>query len=294
MAKKIRYSQPLAELWDSYNKSNKSNNLSPKEFIHKWIDPQIMNPFMPDGTLTQTNILIADLFYADSIKKFLHLYFVDKSLRDFLAGLPIRDFDGLKKFIVENGTQEEDGMISTFGQVKGLGTKTAHLDFGIHIPFENRMKGYAFSFLYKPENDKLVFVWIVGQNAGFLPFEQYKVLEKEKTEDLKKLLEYFNLAVNTIVYMNTFPECVVDGVPNQVKDEYSKKITIAEKILENIENHDSKKMMTPHFRRGYFKRLTSDFYTRKKGQCVFVRETMVNGKAKTVYTADNLEKLSEE
>ena len=38
MAKKIRYSQPLAELWDSYNKSNKSNNLSPKEFIHKWID----------------------------------------------------------------------------------------------------------------------------------------------------------------------------------------------------------------------------------------------------------------
>ena len=88
MAKKIRYSQPLAELWDSYNKSNRNNNLSPKEFIHKWIDPQIMNPFMPDGTLTQRNILIADLFYADSIKEFLHLYFVDKSLRDFLAGLP--------------------------------------------------------------------------------------------------------------------------------------------------------------------------------------------------------------
>lgn len=292
MAKKIRYSQPLAELWDSYNKSNRNNNLSPKEFIHKWIDPQIMNPFMPDGTLTQRNILIADLFYADSIKEFLHLYFVDKSLRDFLAGLPIRDFDDLKKFIIENGTQEEDGMISTLGQVKGLGTKTTHLDFGIHIPFENRMKGYAFSFLYKPENGKLVFVWMVGQNAGFLPFEQYKLLEK--TEDSKKLIEYFNLAVNTIVYMNTFPECVVDGVPNQVKNEYSKKITIAEKVLENIENPDSKKMMTPHFRRGYFKRLTSDFYTRKKGQCVFVRETMVNGKAKTVYTADNLEKLSEE
>ena len=35
------------------------------------------------------------------------------------------------------------------------------------------------------------------------------------------------------------------------------------------------------------------FYTRKKGQCVFVKEIMVNGNAKTVYTADNLENLSE-
>ena len=51
-------------------------------------------------------------------------------------------------------------------------------------------------------------------------------------------------------------------------------------------------MVTPHFRRGYFKRLTSDFYTKKKGQIVFVKETMVNGKAKTVYTADNLEEIN--
>ena len=37
-----------------------------------------------------------------------------------------------------------------------------------------------------------------------------------------------------------------------------------------------------HFRRGYFKRLSSDFYKNKKGQIIFVHETIVNGVAKTL------------
>ncbi len=49
--------------------------------------------------------------------------------------------------------------------------------------------------------------------------------------------------------------------------------------------------MTPHSRRAYFKRLSSDFYTHKRGQTILVSETTVNGKAKTIYTADNLEKM---
>ena len=52
-------------------------------------------------------------------------------------------------------------------------------------------------------------------------------------------------------------------------------------------------MVAPHFRKGYFKFLKSDFYTHKKGQIVFVCETMVNGKAKTVYTSDKLSKMEE-
>lgn len=41
-------------------------------------------------------------------------------------------------------------------------------------------------------------------------------------------------------------------------------------------------IIMPHFRRGYFKRLNSDFYKNKKGQIVFVHETVVNAKAKTL------------
>lgn len=288
MAKKIWYSQPLAAIWESYNKTFKKQKLSPKEFIWEWLTPQILNPFMPDGTPTQTNILIGDLFYADTIKKLLHLYFVDKSLRDFLINLPIADFSGLKKFIIENGEEIQDGCLTTLGQQFELKKKTRTLDFGIHIPFENKYKGYAFSFLYKPEENTLIFVWLVEKDAGYISFDEYNKLERDNSEKSKKISSYLRLAVNTIAYMNAFPECIVDGVPNNIKEEYSKSIKLSEKVVENLSDT---KRMTPHFRRGYFKCLTSDFYTKKKGQIVFVKETMVNGNAKTVYTADNLEEI---
>lgn len=41
-------------------------------------------------------------------------------------------------------------------------------------------------------------------------------------------------------------------------------------------------VVNPHFRRGYFKRLESDFYKNKKGQIIFVHETVVNAQAKTL------------
>lgn len=72
MGKKIRYSQPLSVIWEAYDKSNKNGKLSPKEFIWKWMTPQITNPFLPDGTQVQTNILISEMFYADTQKEFLH------------------------------------------------------------------------------------------------------------------------------------------------------------------------------------------------------------------------------
>ena len=113
-------------------------------------------------------------------------------------------------------------------------------------------------------------------------------LERDNSERSKKISSYLRLAVNTIAYMNAFPECIVDGVPNNIKEEYSKSIKLSEKVVENLSDT---KRMTPHFRRGYFKCLTSDFYTKKKGQIIFVKETMVNGNAKTVYTVDNLEEI---
>ena len=52
--------------------------------------------------------------------------------------------------------------------------------------------------------------------------------------------------------------------------------------------------LSPHFRRAYFKRLTSDYFTHKKGQTILVKETMVKGKAKTIYTSNDMEQMIEE
>ena len=160
--------------------------------------PQILNPFMPSGIPTQTNILVSEMLFLDSEKKFLHLFFLDKALRDFLINLPIKDFDGLIQTIIEKGEEYESGIINNLGGNFGTGEKTAHLDFGIHIPYENKYKGYAFSFHFN-ENKKLVFVWVVGNNAGFIPVEKYNDLLKSNDENNKKISSYFQLAVNTIV-----------------------------------------------------------------------------------------------
>ena len=78
----------------------------------------------------------------------------------------------------------------------------------------------------------------------------------------------------------TFPDCVKEGTPEEIKNEYCRKVFISEKVLEAQSNEN--KIIRPHFRRGYFKRLSSDFYKNKKGQIVFVHETIVNGVAKTL------------
>lgn len=292
MGNKIKYSQPLSVIWEAYNKSNKNGKLSPKEFIWEWMTPQIKNPFLPDGTQVQTNILISEMFYADTQKEFLHLYFVDKSLRDFLKDLPIKDFDGLMLYILEKGIDIEGGCVTTLGQTLKTGKKEKSLEFGIHIPFENKDKGYAFNFIFQPKDKKLIFVWLVGTNSGYISVDQYKNLVNDNSENAKVVVEFFQLAVNTIIYMDTFPNCVINGAPQNLKEEYSKKIEIAEKVIDLIKS-DTTRTVSPHSRRAYFKRLTSDFYTHKKGQTILVKETMVNGKAKTVYTANDLEKMIE-
>jgi hypothetical protein len=97
--------------------------------------------------------------------------------------------------------------------------------------------------------------------------------------------------------MNCIPDCIVEGVPPNMHDEYNgkeiKTISLSEKISETSINKATGKMVAPHYRKGYFKFLKSDFYTHKRGQIVFVTETMVNGKAKTVYTSDKLSKMEE-
>ncbi len=263
-SKKIWYSQPLAKIWEAYHYRNRQSPITPKEYIWEWMTPQILNPFMPDGTPTQTNILISDMFYLDTKKQFLHLFFVDKTLRDFLISLQIKDFDGLIQTIIEKGNKSEIGLLSTFGQRVNTKQKFKSLDFGIHIPYENKYKGYAFSFYFK-ENNNLVFVWCVGDFVGFIPVAKYKELLKDDSENAKTICSYFQLAVNTIIYMNTFPNCVVEGAPPILKEEYAQRIELDEKVSNIIQSNHSRGIMTPHFRRAYFKRLTSEFYTKKRG-----------------------------
>lgn len=96
-----------------------------------------------------------------------------------------------------------------------------------------------------------------------------------------------------LTYMKVFPECVLEGAPS-VNDAAPASFTLStsEKVS-HYEQSENARKFAPHFRKGYFKRLQSDYYTNKEGQVIFVSETMVNGSAKTVRKSDDEKKLAE-
>ena len=88
------------------------------------------------------------------------------------------------------------------------------------------------------------------------------------------------LAVNALLYMDAFPECVIDGPPSFDKPiTEPKAITIkaSAAIRETYRNG-----ITPHMRRGHFRFLQNERYTGKRFQTVYVKPAMVKGHAKTV------------
>ena len=96
----------------------------------------------------------------------------------------------------------------------------------------------------------------------------------------------FNMAMNFLFYIQAFPECVVDGVPQGVKrNSNSKTIAVSDKIVSHTTVEHG--FVRPHFRSGYFRHLNSDYFVNCKGQVRFIASTMVKGKAKTVISKEN-------
>ena len=117
--------------------------------------------------------------------------------------------------------------------------------------------------------------------------EQYHISSNE-IEDKKSLVytdkemnEITKIAINLISYIYCFPDCLVDGAPHDVKTENNHYLNISKKVVDVTEKAAAG-VIIPHFRRGYFKLLSSNFYKNKKGQIVFVHEIIVNGQAKTL------------
>lgn len=94
--------------------------------------------------------------------------------------------------------------------------------------------------------------------------------------------KYKTLILNLLFYMSAFPDHVLDGPPNEVfnkKKGDQKTITISKEIADYLhENRD----VSPHLRRGHFRYLGSDHYTKKRGQTIFVKSSFVKGTAKTI------------
>lgn len=290
MSKKIWYSKTLTYFWNKYHQNYAKYELDPASLyikIKKDINARYPKKLMP--TENTREILGTELWYLDYKQEVTHLFFIDKHLKTFLGETKLSDLQGMKQFLNISG--EEHQVVIMKNNIK---ENIIFYNFAIHVPYEK--DGFAYS-LGLDQNRKLTLLFCKGETLSVIPEDYYQTLIKssDKTELFNAFA--FRIAINTIAYMNCFPDCVLDGVPPNMHDEYYSKeiktISLSEKISETSIQKANGKIVAPHFRKGYFKLLKSDFYIHKRGQIVFVSETMVKGKAKTVYTSDKLYKIEE-
>lgn len=286
MARKVIYSRPLKYFWKHlYGTQKKLTPEWPDEQIFYSLKRSLLNnPLGQDETRESRGLIISglELWRDDSEGELLHIFFLEKQLRNFLEETRLPDLEGIKKFLYENGEIKE-----IFRYYSN--TKTEHFTykFALHLP--NEAEGYAFSLMIE-EDGSLELYFSHGENGGRMADKYYTDLNKKNDKVSLIILKMFRLALNTIAYMSCFPDCVADGVP---KDLFEKSVGktdrnitfhLSEKI-KDVENSSVSKI--PHFRKGHFRSLQSDYFVNKKGQIIFVAETMVKGIAKTVSMSAN-------
>ena len=105
MARKVQYSTPLKYFWDNLYRTQ-------KKFTPEFTDDQIFevlrnniinSPLAPSETQASKQLIVSgwEMWRLDSKGELLHVFFVDKYLRDFLETTTLSDLHGIKKFLYE-------------------------------------------------------------------------------------------------------------------------------------------------------------------------------------------------
>lgn len=290
MPKKVYYSKPLKYFWHEVYGVQK--NLTPfltDDQIFVILKRNLLNAPETnyEGAVTkQLAISGLELWRKDAKGELVHIFFLDKHLRDFLMATPLSDLEGIKRFLYEEGKTTD-----VWHYYSNTKTSRVSFQFALHIPFES--VGYAFS-LGVEEDGSLELFYSLGENGGRMSDKFYTDVRKQQDESSQIHAKFFRLAINTIAYMNCFPDCVTDGVPQNLftRDENLTIKNVTLQVSDKVKEIDGQpRSRIPHFRSGHFRVLKSDRYTHKKGQVIFIADTMVKGKAKTVETANDLDKF---
>jgi len=292
MARKVYYSKPLKHFWENlYGQQKKFTPDFTDDQIFEVLRNNILNsPETAYETYASKQLIVSgwEMWRVDSKGELLHIFFVDKQLRDFLESTTLSDLEGIKHFLYENGQNR-----SVFHLYSNKQINHVVYQFALHIPYES--EGYAFS-LSVEEDGSLELYYSLGEHGGRMSDKFYVDVNKKNDEISLTHSKMFRLVINTIAYMSCFPECVDDGVPKNLleRSEDLSARNFSLQLSEKVKEHDSSKVSKrPHFRKGHFRHLRSEKFVNKKGQVVFVSETMVKGRAKTISTSPEIDKLKD-
>ena len=95
-------------------------------------------------------------------------------------------------------------------------------------------------------------------------------------DNLRHLRDTLRFVCGCFMMAECFPNVFKDGLPDYVKHpNWFKKLNVRSISVARV-----KREVCPHIRSGHFRLLSSDRYVHKKGQVVFVKPSMIKGKAK--------------
>jgi hypothetical protein len=106
--------------------------------------------------------------------------------------------------------------------------------------------------------------------------------EKSFRVDYMETDPVMSFIINLFVYMSAFPLCVQDGTPSLSMPYTGESKTITVSAAQPIREEYAQSKITPHMRRGHFRVLRSEVFKNKRFQAVYVKPSMVCGKALTV------------
>lgn len=291
MSRRIYYSKPLKYFWQElYGKQKKLMPFLTNDQIYAILKRDLLNynaKSYEEAVSKQMAISGLELWRIDARGELVHIYFLNQQLRDFLMETPLSDLEGIKNFLYAQGN-----VVDVWHTYSNSKTSRISYSFALHIPYES--VGYAFS-LSLEEDGSIELAYSLDENGGRMSDKFYADVLKQQDEISRIHANIFRLAINTLAYMKCFPECVTDGVPQNLftRDENLNNRNVTLGLAETIvDTGNPSRSRIPHFRKGHFRVLKSDRFTNKKGQIIFIADTMVKGKAKTVALTTEIDKFN--
>lgn len=145
-------------------------------------------------------------------------------------------------------------------------------------------EGYSLGMIHTCGPKAGAWLFLFEPKAGTLVISDGKSLTVSRnaaTRELDELKPEFRIVFGLALYATCFPNAVREGFPDFAKHpaHYKGKHCSTIGLVPQIVEHDGP---SPHFRNGHYRLLQSERFTNKRWQIVFVRETFVQGKVKTV------------
>lgn len=284
---KVNYGSVLKMCWKQYSYFQRANPTASVEEIYDNIHTRYEIAYNndPENYSKFASLRAWELWLSDFRKEFLHVFFLETKLKEVLENIKIK-VDNVKEFVRQNGRSE----------LMWNDTYRGNIDvkvfcFAVHLP--NMKHGFAFKLMLY--DDMLITFCVKDDVGGFeITNDDYEIFLKSNDKNAQRKVKNFQLCVNTILYMDCYPECIVDGIPANMnpserrENEKTCRVSVSKDFDEIIKSGGVK---SPYMKGMYFMTFRDERYTKMRGKTITVKARFIKGKAVSAKTADDFSRL---